>query len=275
MGILDQLRDEANLKQESEFAEIDEQQKLENEYQANILPKMQRTFTFLKEIIEHLGYLDKAIEIADYSQDYPQIGHLVQKDYSINTDGYGGFSSFDRIMQINVNFTCAGRGSFTYELEGKNRIEREVGFLHSKNVPFDWNQFVNSAGVESARFTITRKIPVRFKFEVDFEKSKIRLLINNHENFSVYKKTFEPQEVDEELLDEVIRFMLRKDSDFIRLDINNQDKERIKKKAEEMQMQQAKWLEEIHIEEEQEKQQQEESDSKFFNRIKSFGKRKK
>lgn len=275
MGILDQLRDEANLKQESEFAEIDEQQKLENEYQAHILPKMQKTFTFLKEIIEHLGYLDKAIEIEDYSHDYPQIGHLVQKEYSINTDGYGGFSSFDRIMQINVNFFCVGRGSFTYELEGKTRIEREVGFLHSKNVPFDWNQFVNSNGVEAARFTITRKIPVRFKFEVDFENSKIRLLINNHENFSVYKKTFEPSEVDEELLDEVIRFMLRKDSDFIRLDINNQDKERIQKKAEEMQMQQAKWLEEIHIEEEQERQHQEESDSKFFQRIKAFGRRKK
>lgn len=250
MSILDQLKAEATLKQESEFAELNAQQQLDNIYQANILPKMQKTFTFLKEIVEHLAYLEKGVEIADYSEKYPEIGALVQKDYKINTDGYGGLADFDRIMQVNVTFVCEGRGSFSYELQGRNRIEREVAFLNSKNVPFDWNQFVNSSGIESASFSITRRIPVRFKFEVDFENSKIKLLINNHIDFSVYSKVFEPEEVDEELLDEVIRFMLRKDCDFIRLDMDNMDKKRIQQKAEEAQMQQAKWLEEIQIEEE-------------------------
>ncbi|NOQ35389.1 MAG: hypothetical protein GQ569_05770 [Methylococcaceae bacterium] len=276
MSILDQLKAEATLKQESEFAQINEQQQLDNIYQATILPRMQKTFTFLKEIVEHLAYLEKGVEIADYSEKYPQIGALVQKDYQISTDGYGGLADFDRIMQVNVLFICEGRGFFKYELEGRGRIEREVAFLHSKNVPFDWNQFVNSAGVEAASFSITRKIPVRFKFEVDFENSNIKLLINNHIDFSVYSKVFEPEEVDEQLLDEVIRFMLRKDSDFIRLDIDNMDKQLLQKKAEEAQMQQAKWLEEIQVEEEKEREVQEENDSKFFSRIKSpFGKRKK
>lgn len=276
MGILDQLRNEANLKQESKFAELSSQQQLEEKYKLHILPKMQKTFKFLKEIVEHLSYLEKAIEIEDYSQKYPQIGALVQKEYKINTDGYGGFADYDRIMQINVSFVCTGRGSFTYELEGKSRIEREIGFLHGKNVPFEWNQFINHNGVEAGRFTINRKIPVRFRFEVDFENTKIRLLINNHEDFNVYKKTFNPEEIDDELLDEVIRFMLRKDSDFIRLDIDNQDKKRIQKKAEELQMQQAKWLEEIHIEEEQERAKREgESESKFFSRLRGLNQRKK
>lgn len=276
MGILDQLRDESTLKQASEFTQLDEQQQLENSYKENILPKMQRTFTFLKEIIDHLAYLEKDVEIEDYSQRYPQIGKLAQSGYKISTDGYGGFADFERIMQININFSCIGHGSFKYELEGRGRVEREVAFLHSKNVPFDWNQFVSKSGVETGSFTITRKIPIRFKFDVDFKRSKIKLLINNHEDFSVYKKIFEPHEVDEELLDEVIRFMLRKDSDFIRLDINNQDKQRIKKKAEALQAQQAKWLEEIHVEEkEKEEEEKTSNDSRFFNRFTAFGRKKK
>jgi hypothetical protein len=274
MGILDQLRDEANVKQESEFQELNTQQLLEAAYQENILPRMQKTFTFFKEVVEHLAYLEQAIKIADYSQRFPEIGALTQEDYQINTDGYGGFADFDNIKQINVNFVCAGQGSFSYRLEGRNRIESEVSFLHSKNVPFDWNQFVDKNGVEAAQFTITRKIPVRFRFEADIENSKIKLLINNHEDFSVYNKLFEPDEINEALLDEVIRFMLRKDSDFIRLDINNQDKQRIKKKAEALQIQQAQWLEEIHIEEQHEREADTENEGSLFRRINLFGKRK-
>ncbi len=274
MSILDQLRGEADIKQESEFQALNTQQKLEAAYQEKILPRMQKTFMFLREVVEHLGYLEKAIEIANYSHKFPEIGTLTQQDYQINTDGYGGFADFDKIKQINVNFVCAGQGSFSYRLEGRSRIESEVAFLNSKNVPFDWNQFVDRNGVEAAQFTITRKIPVRFRFEADIETSKIKLLINNHEDFSVYKKLFDPDEINEALLDEVIRFMLRKDSDFIRLDINNQDKRRIQKKAEALQMQQAQWLEEIHIEEQHEREADAENEGSLFRRIHLFGKRK-
>jgi hypothetical protein len=283
MGILDQLRSEANNKQESEFAAAAVREQLENEYQTNILPRMQRAYLFLKEVVEHLNYLEKAIEIEDYCQRYPQIGHLTQTDYKINTDGYGGLADFNRIMQINVTFNCVGSGSFTYDVEGRTRIEQEIAFLHSKNVPLQWNQYINSSGVESATFTITRKIPVRFKFEVDYNNSKIKLLIHNHENFNVYKKTFEPNTIDEPLLDEVMRFMLRQDSDFIRLDITSQDKQRIQKKAEEEQRQLAQWLEEIKIEEENEKKKEEKAkaslveklgDSIIFSPIKALKKKK-
>ncbi len=273
MSILDQLRDEANNKQESEFSTAKSQETLEQEYQTRILPKMQKTFTFLKEIIEHLNYLQTGVEIKNYSHKYPQIGALTQKNYAINTDNYGGFANFDRIMQVNVNFACVGKGIFHYKLEGHRRIEQEVAFLHSKNLPFDWNQFVSAKGTDTATFKLTREIPVRFRFEVDLDNTKIKLLIYNHDDFSTYNKVFAPEEVNDALLDELIRYMLRKDSEFIRLDINHVDKQRIQKEAEDLQLQQAKWLEEINIEEDQvENEGIDSEESHFFNRLKSsFG----
>lgn len=283
MGILDQLRSERSSKEESEFAAASVKAQLENEYQTKILPKMQKIYLFMKEIVEHLSYLEKAIEVADYCQRFPEMGALSQTDYKINTDGYGGLADFNRIMQVNVLFNCVGRGSFSYEVEGKTKIEQEIAFLNSKNVPLKWNQYINSRGVEAATFNVSRKIPVRFRFEVDYNNSKIKLLIHNHENFNVYKETFDPEKVDEALLDEVIRFMLRQDSDFIRLDITNQDKQRIQKKAEEEQQQLAKWLEEIKIEEAKAKEKEERAhtnlaeklgESVLFTRIKSLTKKK-
>jgi hypothetical protein len=283
MGILDQLRSERSSKEESVSAAANIQEQLESEYKANILPKMQKIYTDLREVVEHLSYLEKAIEIPDYCQRFPQMGALSQTDYKINTDGYGGLADFNRIMQVNVIFNCIGKGEFSYEVEGKTRIEQEIAFLNSKNVPLKWNQYINSRGVEAAVFNISRKIPVRFKFEVDYNRSKIKLLIHNHENFNVYIKTFEPAEVNESLLDEVIRFMLRQDSDFIQLDITSQDKQRIQKKAEEEQQQLAKWLEEVKIEEAQEKIKEEKNraglaeklgESVIFTRIKSIAKKK-
>jgi hypothetical protein len=285
MSILDQLRQERHSKQESEFASANIQQQLEDEYQTNILPKMQKIYLFLKEVVEHLSYLEKAIEVKDYCQRYPEMGTLSQMDYKINTDGYGGLADFNRIMQVNVLFSCVGKGDFTYEVEGKAKIENEVAFLNSKNVPLKWNHFINNRGIEAAVFTITRKIPVRFRFEVDYGESKIKLLIHNHEDFNIYKKIFDPKTLDEseldKLLDEVSRFMLREDSDFIQLDITNQDKRRIQKKAEEEQEQLAKWLEEVKIEEAHEKKKKEKvgladklEESIFFQAVKKVATKK-
>ncbi len=271
MGVLDQVKNDANYKQSPELTE---QQKLESVYQTQLLPKMQKTFLFFKEIVEHLNYLEKAIEIEEYSHDYPQMGVLKQVNYKINTDGYSGLADFNRIMQINVTFVCQGEGDFIYGLEGKSRVEQEVSLLHSRNIPFTWHQYVSAKGIEAATFTITRKIPVRFRFEVDYPQSKINLLITNHENFGTYSKSFEPSAINELLLDEVIRFILRQDGDFVRLDIISQDKLRIQKKAEEEQLQRAKWLEDIKVEEAK-KESQAGGESMFFSRIKSFAGRGK
>ncbi|MDD5277675.1 MAG: hypothetical protein PHR16_16535 [Methylovulum sp.] len=228
MGILDRLRNEATSKQESEFSSSVAEQRLEHEYQANILPKMQKTYRFLKEIVDHLNYLEKAVEVKGYSNNYRQLGTLFQTNYKINTDGYSGVGDFNRIMQVNVSFVCQGVGTFGYSLEGKSQIEHEVAFLHSKHIPFTWKRGLNKA---VAAFTVTRRIPILFKFEVDFINSQINLLINNHENFNVYSKAFSPEAINDALLDEVVRFMLREDSDFIRLEITSQDRQRIQKKV--------------------------------------------
>lgn len=242
MGVLEQLRDQVNRKQDDALDQQNIEQELAARYKGAILPKMQSIFVFMKEMVEHLTYLEQAVFIDDYSSRYPQLGRLIQTGYRINTDGIMGYADPNRLMQVNVNFFCQNEGTFTYPLQGRSLIEQEVAFLSAYKVPFEWKYFQGVGMVQNASFTVTRKIPVRFKFEVDYAASNIKILINNHENFGVYKKSFAPEEVDNDLLDEVARFMLRIDSDFIRLEITSEHKKIIRSKLEETQREYEEWL---------------------------------
>lgn len=228
MGILDELKQEASEKQRQQVTQTNLEQQREARYREAILPAMQKAFLFMQELVQHLSFLEHAIVVEHYSTQYPQFGTLTQQDYKLYTDDHGGFADFERLMQITVRFFCTGHGSFHYELESQGRIEREVSFLSSRHLSFDWVLSGGNSAMQRARFTVMRKIPVRFKFEVDYARSMIHLMIHNHENLNAYKKTFSPEQVNDELLDEIARFMLRRDSHFICLDISPDHKQRIK-----------------------------------------------
>lgn len=249
MGVLEQLRGQVHGKQDDELGQQHIEQELAARYKDAILPKMQSIFVFMKEMVEHLTYLEQSIFIDDYSSKYPQLGRLIQTDYKINTDGIIGYVDPGKLMQINVSFFCLNEGAFSYNLQGKSLIEQEVAFLSAHKVPFEWKYFQGVGAAQNASFIVTRKIPVRFKFEVDYVASNIKILINNHENFGVYKKSFAPEQIDDDLLDEVARFMLRQDSDFIRLEISSEHRNRIRRKLEETRQEYEAWLSQVHRDE--------------------------
>jgi hypothetical protein len=132
MGVLDQLRKEADQKKLSEQETVDQQALRAKLYKTQVLPKMQQIFKYLQELAEHLNYLEVPVQVENYSDRFPRLGTLMQKDYKINTDGYGGFSDFNKLVQINLTFYCIGKGELEYNVQTKSAIEQENAFLHAK-----------------------------------------------------------------------------------------------------------------------------------------------
>lgn len=273
MGILDELRKEAREKKLQEETRKAFKQEQEAAYQTRVLPVMQSIFTYLQETLEYLRVVDEVVEIASYSDRFPQLGCLSQRDYKINTDGYSGFADFNRLMQINLTFFCSNDGSFSYQIENKGSIEQEVAFLHAKGVPFQWKYIKGKERTQTASITITRKIPVRFRFEVDYQQAAINILINNHEDFAVYKKSFQPEQIDEAFLDKLVRYLLRRDSEFIRLEISDAKKRRIRKTLEQIQREESLLREQIKREFQAEHQASEKK--RISGRLKALLKRDK
>jgi hypothetical protein len=269
MGVLEQLRQEANQKKSAEQQEVDLVQQREQLYQTQILPKMQEVLKYLQELVEHLNYLEVPIQVENYSAKYPKLGALAQKHYKINTDGYGGFVALDKLQHINMTFYCEGTGELQHMVHGKAAIEQEVAFLHNKRLTSKINRTAkNINGEEAANFSILRKIPVRVRFVVDYEQSRIKLLINNYEDFSVFAKSYAAEDINSEFLDELARYLLRQDNNFIKLEITDEYRENLRKK-----LQTIKQVEQHELalkEAEEERLRELEEQNKLAYKMKSF-----
>ncbi|MFK5892432.1 MAG: hypothetical protein QM504_04330 [Pseudomonadota bacterium] len=228
MGILNELRDEAERKkildQQSEITADN----LADNYQQNILPKMQMIFNFFKEIVEHLQFIQEPISVINYSNKYPDLGKLIQQDYKLSTDKHGGMSHYNELMDINVRFYCMGDESMELELKSQPEIEQQINFLTAKKISFEWSRQHDAVTGSYAIFIIEKKIPVKINFHVDYENSRINLEIFNHHNFGHIKRSYMPDEINDALLDQLAKFLLRKDNDFIKIEMSEKDREALR-----------------------------------------------
>lgn len=230
MRILDQLREEAEQKKHSEQQEMDQKQEKKYVYSSHILPKMQKIFIYLQELVQHLNYLEIPVQVENYSSRFPKLGTLTQNNYKINTDGFGGFSDIEKLMHINVTFYVVGKGGFEYTVYGKSAIEKEIAFLHASRLSSETKKMPGIRNEEAAIFFIKRLIPVRLRFEVDYENSLIKVVINNHTDFSTYVESWRAEQIDSEFLDTVARYLLRKDLSFVKPEISDEHREVLRKR---------------------------------------------
>jgi hypothetical protein len=228
MGILNELRDEAERKKILEQQEVITEENLADNYQQNVLPKMQMIFNFFKEIVEHLQFIQDPIKVIEYSNKYPGLGELTQQEYKLSTDKHGGISHYNELMNINVRFYCIGDENMELEVKSQPEIEQQINFLTAKKVPFEWSRQHNSVTGTFAKFIIEKKIPVKINFQVDYSNSRINLEISNHHNFGHIKRTYMPDEINDAFLDQLAKFLLRKDNDFIEIEMTEQDREALR-----------------------------------------------
>lgn len=220
MSILEELKQKAEAKKR----ELEQPQNLrgrwteqdkERVYRRLILPKMQFLLNSFKELIEHLDFLEEPVPVYNYSELYPHFGTLFQRNYKINTDGRMGMADYNRLMQLNINFVCEGDGNFSYILTSKAAIDREHSFLCERGLRFQHKPYRNAS---SMMFVVERLIPVRFRILVDYDKALLRVTIFNHENFQTVHKKFTPEQLDDELLDSLLCYFMRRDKRFIATD---------------------------------------------------------
>lgn len=213
MGILDQLKKEVDDKRGGAGSEADLSAKRETEYQQHLLPKMQQLFSTMQELLEYLGQLG-TIEVKDYSPTMPQIGTLKQGGYKLNTDGMGGFAELNKLRQINLMYKLTGLDTFNYTVEGKLAGEQEADNLRAKNLKVETKTFINDRGIPATAFTVERLFSVHVKFDVDYDNSKIKLIMVNHDNFLNLRQSFAASDITEEFIDEFVRYLIRKDKVF-------------------------------------------------------------
>lgn len=218
MSVLDELRKKADEKKAAELQQAINEDLLEKVYQTEILPKMQLIFDSFQEAIKYLNFLEEPVRVENYCHKFPQFGTLYQSNYKINTDGRIGLANYDRLMQVNVSFFCetTGEKDFNYRVESEPMIEKEVEYLQAKRLYFDWKHLAPVSGVAQALFTVQKKVPVIFRVEVDYNHSKLKVSIKNHENLESFTKSYAPDDLDNKFVDRLLSYFLRKDRELVK-----------------------------------------------------------
>lgn len=223
MGILDDLKNQSDVQKNAEEQEKQRQAELLKFYRNNIHPKMLQLYTFLNEFIEHLNYIKKETKALYPINPDNSMQKFAQEDYKVTID------SATEVKEINLRFNCTLEEPLIFELENSERILRFTDVLHSYRIEFDRTDNKDSNyELISSKFKVIGPVPVNIIFHGDIATSSINLILSNFEKPGASKHTFKERHVTEEFIDEFGKFILRQNPEFLKLEIEDEHKEKIR-----------------------------------------------
>ena len=223
MGILDDLKNQSDIQKAGEADEKQRQVELLKFYQENLHPKMLQLYKFLNELTEHLNYIKTETKVSYPVQSDGSMLEFEQSDYKVTID------SATEVKEINLRFSCVLKEPLIVELENSERILRYTDLLHSYRIEFERTDNKDSRyELISAKFKVVGPIPVNVILHGDVANSSIHLILNNFEKSGLSKHTYKERHITEEFIDGLGRFILRQNPQFLKLDIEDEHKEKIR-----------------------------------------------
>ena len=205
MSLLDELKQEAeNLKSREDdgqdTAPVDiaaVMRKLE--------PKMKALYKYFTEFNEHLNVVSP-----DVSGDYLLEGlgtltKLRQGDYNLTTDDPNS------IQKFTFHWSCSRQGRHEFKVDNPIIAEKHRETLWNYNLRFNKRDLQNGAG---AVFVVDAYVPISCEFEADPVKNVIRLKLKNLGALGIINHSYPPDKVNEELMDEFAKCVLRRPNRF-------------------------------------------------------------
>ena len=208
MGLLDDLRNQADNQRANEQAEAERKAAAEVFYREKIEPLMVKTYQYFKELIEHINY----IKLETYAE-YPLLPNgktlrLRQQDYKVLIDSSKALKQIDFTLEcaldsdVPVQFDVFGRDPVMMQVE---RIERYSAKYERKN------RKGPDGELESARFIIEGPIPMKLQVRADVDASEIKLMVRNFIEPGFHNYSLKVEQFDDAFLDRLGKYILRQE----------------------------------------------------------------
>ena len=223
MGILEDLKRQAVQDRLAKEQEEARKAELERIYQTGIRPAMLNIHKYLIDLTEQLAAVTWSVNL---SFDFPGIGKvdkLVQRDYSISID------SQRNPKFIVLRFDCVSPEDKRYTIYSKAAADDACEFLVTQKLAFsDWA--IRDGSRQIIGYVIQARLRVRtsLSFEASIENGSIYVTSYNFEG--VEEKTFATsyKNINDEWLDQLGHYILRKNTGFGKLDISEEERNRIR-----------------------------------------------
>lgn len=254
MGILDDLKSQTGVQDAIDEKELQGQTDQQKNYIENILPKLLQLHSFFTEFSEQLNLIKTPTMVSYPVKPDKGVLEFEQSKYE---------ATVDNVLEpkiIKFSFICSLKKSCFFKIENTEHIERYSDVLSGYRIEFVRTDEKNkNYELVGARFEVVGQMPVNVILQANIETSSIDLILKNFELPGSHKYTYRVDQITEQFIDDLGRYIIRQNPEFMKLDIDEENKEKIRKNIQaEMQRRQQE-LEEseklIKLEEEQEAEQ--------------------
>jgi hypothetical protein len=220
MGLLDDLKRQAEKSRLEKELEEARQAELVRVYRTNICPAMLNIHSYLHELI---GLLTTPV-LASF--DFPGIGkveNLEQGNYNILID------SQREPKLITLRFDCLAKEERRYTVTPKSAADDARQFLTDHKVVFsDW---AIRDGIRQSMGLVIQcrlRVPVELAFEVDIEKGGIRVVSYNFGELGEKSFFSRHESINADWLDKLGYYILRQGEGFGTLSLSEHERTRIR-----------------------------------------------
>ena len=227
MGLLDDLKNQADgLRAKEQQSEGSSGEKTEY-YNNEIHPRMMEIYRFLNEMVKNLNFI-KPETIVHYpilpgGEKQP----FRQGDYKVTVD------SNQQIKNIKLTFTAELDEPVSLQIKGEDDVKKQIEILAGYKILCDRKDFKdNNYKLTHSDFIIKGPVNISVQFIGDVETSSMQLLLNNFEGPGVVKRNLEAKNINQDFLDKLGRYILREDNKLFSLDISEKDKQAIREMVE-------------------------------------------
>jgi hypothetical protein len=206
MGLLDELKQEAESLKTRDDEDTQETPQVDTEVvRRQLEPKMKALYKYFTEFSEHLNVVSP-----DVSGDYLLEGlgtltNLRQGDYKLATD------EPNSVQKFTFHWSCSRQGRQEFKVGNPIIAEKHREALWNYNLKFNKRDLQNGAG---AIFVVEAFVPVTCEFEADPAKNVIRVKLKNLGALGIINHAYPPDKVNEELMDEFAKLVLRRPNRF-------------------------------------------------------------
>ncbi len=264
MGLLDDLKSEAEKLQDQQSSEEINRERLEAVYREEINPKMLMISNYFSEFADQLNILKPDTKVSYTIPGYKEIKGLIQKEYSISAD------SLERIKKLRLRFNAELPNEIEFSVTPKSKSTETRKFFEQQNITFsEWPVRDAQQQVIGLTFQLKLKVEILFMFDVNIESSSIQLSVVNFETFGVTQKSYRPESINEKWLEDVGAYILRKTETMHSLEISDEMKQKLReqlKRAENDRIREAEEMDALRAKQEREESQKENRFFKIFKR---------
>lgn len=204
MGLLDELRREADLAKEAREAESVRQAALEKIYRVELIPRLLNIHRYLSEMI---GHLEMAGWIIESAYDIPGAGRIEdmrQGEYRLHID------QPVTPKKVTLQFICAMKDEGKFILSPSGAEDFRL-FLNERQVYFGELPVRGERGqITQVVFYAKLRIAAGLTFEADIPNSRIRVITYNVEGLGQREYFFGYTAIEDAWLDDLGHFLLRK-----------------------------------------------------------------